>query len=278
MLACKLDVEVHFNIPMTILSALVAVAFTFAALSTPFATEAVENSAPVKLLTSWNHLFCTALSRLCFGRHQGDVEAGYAPLSQHDALEQRAAPSVVESVAGNGDMGSEDSSDSEDVQPAVVRAATNDIETGLSPQDSPSRRSSFTAPNHLDKVDPRIAHNGPQTTAPRPATPMLSRASMDSSPSSSASTSSSSDSSSPTHELSSTTLTTSSSNSWNEPLRHGLSRETRLRIRARAKERPVPHFGFWYYATAYYKSVTPFLFIRAIVWAAAIVFMHYCGT
>ena len=39
----------------------------------------------------------------------------------------------------------------------------------------------------------------------------------------------------------------------------------------------MPEFGWRYWAKVHYKSVSVFLFVRAMIWAAAIVFMHYCG-
>ena len=269
MLACKLDVEVHFDIGLTIISAVVAVIFTFAALASPYASEAIENSAPVKTFSHWNHLVCTSVASLCTGRRAGDIEAGYTPLP---SVNPDVALSTTEDNPPNEgeDPESDTSSDVEggDEEAAPAGRPHRSRAQGEPSFPYPQRRRASSA-TLLGSVKPKLSP--PRTARPRPIP--ADRQSVESTPSSSSTTTSSSDSS--TQEVS--TLTSSSSNSWNEPLRHGLSREARLRIRARAKERPVPHFGARYWLRVHYQSVTLFLFFRAVVWAAAIVFMHYCG-
>lgn len=68
-----------------------------------------------------------------------------------------------------------------------------------------------------------------------------------------------------------------SSRSWSEPLHAGLSREARLRIKAQARDKPVPKFGWRYWFKTYYQSITFLVSVRAAIWGLAIVFMHYCG-
>ena len=71
--------------------------------------------------------------------------------------------------------------------------------------------------------------------------------------------------------------TTLESASWGESLHVGLSRETRMRIKAQTRDRPMPQFGWRYWLKAHYKTITPMVAARAAIWALAIVFMHYCG-
>ena len=68
-----------------------------------------------------------------------------------------------------------------------------------------------------------------------------------------------------------------SSRSWSEPLHAGLSRETRIRIKAQARDKPVPEFDWKYWLKTYYSSISLLVALRAAVWGVAIVFMHYCG-
>ncbi|KAH9912153.1 histidine kinase [Epithele typhae] len=217
MLACRLDVKVNFNMPLTILSAFVAVVFTFTALACPYATESIEHSTAVLCVS---RLWQAVVDRFSFRRPQ----EGYAPLSCEDR--QLILPVVA------------------------------DLE------DRPST--------------PGNAPHTTRATPPDGRRPPLvqSRSSTDSSVDS-CSTSGSEDSSSISPTPGATTC--SSTESWNGPLRHGLSREAHLRIRANANERPVPYFGFQYWSSKYWTSVSTFLYLRAAVWAAAIVFMHYCG-
>ena len=60
-------------------------------------------------------------------------------------------------------------------------------------------------------------------------------------------------------------------------MRVGLSREARMRIKARAQDRPAPVFGWGYWVRAQWRTVTVLLVVRAAVWGLALVMMHYCG-
>ncbi|KAH9912152.1 uncharacterized protein BXZ73DRAFT_82448 [Epithele typhae] len=291
MLACRLDVNVTFNIPWTIFSAFIAVIFTFAALSSPYASEAIENSVPIVWISRINHRFCLRLARVfAFGRTH-EHEHGYAPLDTDDRT-QPVLPVVADSPfadENDEEHTSSGSSEDHDEDLEALRGTANDApiprhhpgtqqhtngSSAPAPHPlTPPRRLSTTSPHHDKGVST-------STTATSTLHPDSRRESIDSSPdSTSTSNSDGSISMSFTHDatLTSTTTSSSSVNSWNEPLRHVLSREARLRIRARAKERPIPHFGFRYWCSKYWNSVNPFLFIRAAVWAAAIVFMHYSG-
>ncbi|KAI8980625.1 hypothetical protein BD414DRAFT_516347 [Trametes punicea] len=276
MLACRLDVEIRFNIPLTILSAAVAVVFTFAALASPYAREAIGNSTSVQTLSRWNQGIYSRVSHLIPGRSSHDLEAAYTPLQttvpedcDHDIEVVSASMPVEEDDPGGG---SED--DQEDHLPSL-----HEQERQAIPEDDSGqhRRFSFTS------LGARGSPSKPSVEPPTnrllqrvlssPSTPYLSR---DSTPSSSSTDTTSSSDSSFTRNLSGTTLATSAS-SWSEQLHSGLSRETRLRIKARAKDRPLPEFGWRYWLDVHYRSITVLLCIRAAIWAAAIVFMHYCG-
>ncbi|KAH9854498.1 hypothetical protein C2E23DRAFT_726454 [Lenzites betulinus] len=284
MLACRLDVEVRFNIYLTILSAAVAVAFTFAALASPYASEAIENSPPIRTISRWNHDIYTNITNIISSRPSHDLEAAYAPLNTTDQDETAPSSHVRRTTVDEEDLdlsSDEDAADADDT-PAETderqlystpgsgssyfptqrrRPSFSRAKDGTNPSHSPGRRSSSSRQSLLRRV---LSSGTP-------------RASNDSTPSSSSTTTTSSSESSFTRNLSGTTLATSSSSSWSEPLHPGLSRETRLRIKARAKERPLPDFNWRYWIRAHYKSITVFLCVRASIWAAAIVFMHYCG-
>ncbi|KAH8099866.1 histidine kinase [Cristinia sonorae] len=83
MLACRLDVDVRFNIPLTILSALVSVGFTFLVLASGYVTEALENSKLVRVIGSCTDAINNMLLS-CFGRSKRS-ETGYLPLNTSDA-------------------------------------------------------------------------------------------------------------------------------------------------------------------------------------------------
>lgn len=282
MLACRLDVKVGFNIHLTILSAVVPVVFTFAALATPYASETIESSAPVRTLSKWNHAVCTALARLFTSRKAPDIEAAYAALQSTDVDDRTTVTATEDArLVDDEDVGSdEDNADNDDEPSSDHPYTTNYRDTHSTPGSGPSsvparRRHSSSSTSE----DPHKRTKSPARTARhRLLRRALTRSSRDSTPASSSTTTSSSDSSSFTRNFSGTTHATSLSSSWGEPLRAGLSRETRLRIKALAKDRPLPEFGWQYWAKVHYESMTVFLFVRAVLWAAAIVFMHYCGT
>ncbi|KAI0640325.1 hypothetical protein C8Q77DRAFT_1085995 [Trametes polyzona] len=293
MLACRLDVEVRFDIFLTIVSAAVAVLFTFAALASPYASEAIENSAPMRTISKWNHDIYHNVAHLVTGRTSDDLEAGYAPLQTGDPDD--APPSSPRSprsptVLNEDELeGSSDEDDTESDERSLLsnrrRAVGGEEQQGSTPGSGPSsyatqpRRPSFafTKASSKSSKSPARGFSRNRLLHRVFSASMTARASEESVPSSSSTTTTSSSESSFTRNLSGTTLATSSSRSWSEPLHPGLSRETRMRIKARAKERPIPEFGWRYWVRAHYKSITIFLCVRAAIWAAAIVFMHYCG-
>ncbi|KAI0674013.1 hypothetical protein C8Q78DRAFT_968724 [Trametes maxima] len=286
MLACRLDVEIRFDILLTILSATVAVLFTFAALASPYATEAVENSAPVRALFRWNRDIYASVSTLVTGTGHHDPEAGYAPL-QTTSGEDSGSATAGDREGLNTEDAVEGSSDDEDggVQPLSQsdRPYLGLVAQGGSTSGSrtPRRLSSH---RRSSRSAPEGERHGPRPPMPSRRYSILQRMFSSRAPSapgdstsSSSSTTSSSEGSSFMRDLSGTTLAPSSSSSWGERSQVGVSRETRLRVRARAKDRPVPEFGWRYWFKKHYQYVTVFLCVRAAIWAAAIVFMHYCG-
>ncbi|EIW63719.1 uncharacterized protein TRAVEDRAFT_54910 [Trametes versicolor FP-101664 SS1] len=289
MLACGLDVEVRFNIFLTIVSAAVAVLFTFAALSSPYASETIENSAPMRTLAKWNHEIYSGVANIFTGHPSHDLEAGYAPLQTTSAEDIPSVPPGVRVALDQDDIDISSDEDEEERQESAPVEQRRDEDSGrliyaTASGDSSTlpthRRDSFTQPENGRKSSKspvarrsarhRLLHRVLSSSTTR-------RTSQDSTPSSTSTTTTSSSESSFTRNLSGTTLATSSSSSWSEPLHPGLSRETRLRIKARAKERPPPEFGWRYWIKTHYESVTIFLCLRAAIWAGAIVFMHYCG-
>ncbi|KAI0829110.1 hypothetical protein BC628DRAFT_1315894 [Trametes gibbosa] len=270
MLACRLDVEVRFNISLTILSAVVAVAFTFAALASPYASEAIESSAPIRTLSRWNHDVCTGIISLVCRRPLHDLEAVYDPLAsdeQEQALDEE--DSDVNSDEGEADSGDPQAPPMDERQLYFAPESGSSHSPRQESRPSCSTRRATSKPSHSPGRRSSLSRYHSSASAPR--------ASNDSTPSSSSTTTTSSSESSFTRNLSGTTLVTSSSGSWCEPLHPGLSRETRLRIKARARDRPLPNFDWRYWIRAHYQSITVFLCVRASIWAVAIVFMHYCG-
>ncbi|RPD54486.1 hypothetical protein L227DRAFT_616135 [Lentinus tigrinus ALCF2SS1-6] len=236
MLACRLDVDVRFDVFLTILSAVIAVFFTFAALASPYASEAIDNSTPMRTLSRWNSEVCSGLVSFFMPKKPHDPEVGYAPLQTSD-------PDERTTMSGGDDLPEEDnnsegSSDEGEVNDAAARA------------------------------QPYAAPSAPISPPTNPF------AKQDGSPTSSA-----------------TGVRERCLGNFNaewvlDDVKLGVivvihaepfSRETRLRIKARAKERPLPDLGWRYWARQHYKTISIFLFVRAAIWAAAIVFMHYCG-
>ncbi|KAI9056733.1 hypothetical protein FKP32DRAFT_1762952 [Trametes sanguinea] len=285
MLACRLDVNIHFNIPLTILSAVVAVFFTFAALASPYASEAIENSTSIKRLSQWNHDLYTSVSHMVTGRSSHDLEAGYTPLHT-TAPEDHDGDSATASMLDDEDA---EASSSDDESARTI--ARSQPLTAEEPEGASTPRAAFSPFASLHRRFSLGSSGDRDSTGHSPARPMncflqrvfsssgvplRTRASQESTPSTSSTDTTSSSESSFTRNFSGTTLATSAS-LWSEPLHSGLSRETRARIKARAKERPIPEFGWRYWLKVHYRSITIFLCIRAAIWAAAIVFMHYCG-
>ena len=289
MLACGLDVKITFNIPLTVLSAVVAIIFTFAAFSTGYASECIGTALPATALSLGKSLRA-AFQTLRRPSDLRDPETGGLP---GDDIPDERMP-ILGHASDHGDEDEDDeegqrnehdpewrhrsqyqngllSHDSAESGVLGYSASSPAHAVHFPPQDNIARR------HHIEFPTPPL----PPSTQRDPQEPSSSRTSEDSTP---LTTDSSDDSvfgtrrmstSSSSQTLSGTTLST---RSWSEPLHAGLSRETRLRIRAQARDKPVPKFGWRYWVNAYWKSITLFVGFRAAIWGLAIVFMHYCGT
>ncbi|KIP04325.1 hypothetical protein PHLGIDRAFT_25656 [Phlebiopsis gigantea 11061_1 CR5-6] len=223
MLACGLDVRITFDKPLTVLSAVVAILFTYAVFSSGYASEAIENS--LVAVTQWAKSLRASLRSSLYGHPSNDPEAGYIPVA-------------------SSDHGAE-----EDRRP--IRASTSDRGDEEDEEDERGFRAAGAEEHDPD------------------STPLTATDSDDSGNTARRNSNDSNDQS-----LSSNTLST---RSWSDPLHAGLSRETRIRIKAQARDKPVPEFGWRYYMKTYYSSVTLVVALRAAIWGLAIVFMHYCG-
>ncbi|KAF7793572.1 hypothetical protein EIP86_004686 [Pleurotus ostreatoroseus] len=292
MLACSLDVRITFNIPLTILSAIVAVAFTFAAFSAGNGHDIVENSAPVAALASWGKSFRSVLLAL-------RRRAGGGPVDDPEAA--RRGDERRPMLASTSDHGDDDDDEEDEATPRPRRVEENPesrnrrrelphrvsaesttlVNEPGSPTDSPNNENDDDDMSRNRKsasVQHRQRHHSPppvSSSETRLPDPTSSRNSEESSL-----TPSSEDSTfipPQTSGAGPTSRSTLTARSWSEPLHAGLSREARLRIKAQARDRPVPKFGWRYWLKAYCKSITLTVALRAAVWGLAIVFMHYCG-
>lgn len=300
MIACAVDVRITFNIPLTILSAVVAVAFTFAAFSTGYTSDSLENSAPVVAAIHWVKSTVAAGWAFLPGRvARGDLESGHITATHSEAGDERRP--MLASTSDHGDE--DDDNDNEDersnrrdpghVSPKPHTSRNSDIaeqEFGRSsiedhpagPISKPSRVA-FPAVFHQPFSGLRRGRSPPPPTQDNTDTTTSSaRTSEDSTPLTA--TDSSEDSlllpplsQTSSSAMTSSTPTTLSSHSWSDPLHAGLSREARLRIKAQARDKPVPKFGWRYWIKQYYSTITFLVAVRAAVWGVAIVFMHYCG-
>lgn len=293
MLACRLDVKVDFDIPLTIFSAFVAVAFTFAAFSSAYISESIENSKPVLALARWGKsMKSTILSALCAKRDHDIEAAGYLPVSGiPDDGDVPQAEGAHDEAAEDHVGGEENLRRGRSSTASLLAQAENnsrmDMPAKTTPKRDPLKRTESSSSYGLHTSISFPSSSNSQAQTAQPSGQSCARAQRDSSttPSDSLSTddsgsqeslSRSRSNSAGSHSLS-LTNTTTSTNSWNEPLHTGLSREARLRIKASARDRPVPTFGWRYWLKAHYKTITPLVLIRASIWALAIVFMHYSG-
>ncbi len=291
MLACGLDVQITLDIPLTIVSAVVAILFTFAAFSSGYASEAIENSGVAVILSKWSKSIQSVL-RLCFcGRHVDDLEAGSLPIAASEAEANERRPMLASFSDHGGHNADEEEEqtghnsrpwDRQDTdEPPPLSTESESAAIPPLPPTPPLRSSGpLSSPKGqvrtLRTVLPSQAREGPnrtssgRTSEESASTPLNEDSSEESASLAARRLSASSHNVS----LSDTTL---SSHSWSEPLHAGLSREARIRIKAQSRDRPVPEFGWKYWLKAYYKSITFLVAVRATIWGIAIVFMHYCG-
>jgi NO-binding membrane sensor protein with MHYT domain len=302
MLACGLDVRITFDKMLTVVSAVVAILFTFAAFCSGYATEAIENSQAVVTWLKWIRSARQSIRAWFYGHPVADPEVGYIPVagSDHGDNDRRT---VLASTSGHGDDdGEEDEEhpqgeqhvDEEDPverpsRPTWDRTHTLPVlgthrfsddsgETILSPSFEPSPRPLQNPLSRLfgrSSSRPRMEHVVPPETATarssEESTPLTTSSSDDSNEQPQRSSNSESSGSGDT------LTSTLSSRSWSEPLHAGLSREARLRIKAQARDKPMPKFGWKYWLKTYWSSVSVLVGVRAAIWGLAIVFMHYCG-
>lgn len=284
MLACGLDVRITFNIILTILSAAVAIVFTFAAFSTSYASQS-ESSLPGLLFPNWGKSIRAAFMSFRGPNTLRDPEAGH---NQSESADEERRP-ILSNTSDRGDDGEENdeiaravdgpewqrpsdelhrtSTDSSDVFVGPPALSSN---TTPFPQDESTPRNHHPVLSHSALPSPGIDHDISSSSRTSEESTPLTTDSSDESLFASRRLSSSSHNT----QLSGTTLST---RSWSAPLHAGLSREARMRIKAHARDRPAPHFGWRYWMKAYYSSITLFLAVRAAIWGLAIVFMHYCG-
>lgn len=322
MLACGLDVRITFDAGLTVLSAVVAIGFTFAAFSSAYATEALENSRAVLAFSNWTRSIRASLRSSFYGHPTVDPEVGYVsvPSDDHGGDDNHHPVPSSTSDRRNDDEEEEERASSEghrEEDPApgselprrpawgrsytspelllpsqLPRTSEESNETGFTavsqisapPSDVPTIREvhhPYVPKTNLFRwflrsSAPPIQEISPDTSSARnsqDSTPLTNSDSDDSTPSAHQASGSGS-SGSQQLSLSSNTL---SSRSWSEPLHAGLSREARLRIKAQARDKPIPDFGWMYWMKTYYSSITFLVVLRAAVWGVAIVFMHYCG-
>lgn len=309
MLACGLDVRITFDKGLTFLSAIVAILFTFAAFSSGYANEDIENSTPVVTLSKWAKSLRAFVRSSLYGHPSVDLEAGYAPVAASDHNDSERRP-ILASTLDRGEDGDEEdearSSAGRPAQPEEVPARPSWSRVNPLFVEELPRSSEESHEGRLSQLSEAISESTLQTstvqtqgTSINPLRRLLtgwssalstlpvsaemsssSRTSEDSTPSSSDDSTGphlSSDSGSSGSQTFSHTSTSFSSSSWSEPLHAGLSREARIRIKAQARDKPIPTFGWRYWLRTYYRSITPLVALRAAIWGVAIVFMHYCG-
>ncbi|KAH9926496.1 uncharacterized protein B0H18DRAFT_1006430 [Fomitopsis serialis] len=320
MLACRMDIAIGFDPSLTALSAIVAVAFTFAALSSAYVTDAIEKShfartvvIAVRTLRRWMFSCCP----------KWDIEAGYEQLSsEEDERPPRTSQDVLSQQLNEDadmDLYSDDPLD-------FAMQHDGGSSAFYEPETAPPHAPIFFEPPFRAGAAPDVVQReliaqrgrprGP-TAMTRASTHPVARSTTLQSPTlvrqrslprpTGASQDSSSTSSTLSSELSSdstshhrpransgtgsalsgtatlqsnasgaTSGSSGSSGSWGD-VHVGLSREARMRIKARARDRPAPVFGWKYWIGVQWRTITALLVARAAVWGLALVMMHYCG-
>ena len=271
MLACHLDVDITFNILSTVLSAAVAVIFTFVSISSAYTNE---ETIPGPHSRTWSQTLNGILPQLRFYGPALDVEAfGYMPLG--------GSPNFVDipTSATGPSSAEEDENVERDFQPGPKGAPSLARLTRF-PQGEPNPHSVMEEPTSVRQrsvlSEQHHSWRYSSTSSRAVSDPLLPPRSAEEDPA--RDSFSTDDSSSERVFRPSHAYDAFYSDHFNESLRVGLSREARLRIKAHARDKPIPRFGWRYWLRAHYKSVSVFLTICAAIWAVAIVFMHYCGT
>lgn len=285
MLACNLDVKITFDKSLTVLSAAVAVLFTFAAFCSGYATEAIENSPPVLAIAKFVESLREAFRSILHGRPQPDLEsAGYTRVAESENGDDEDPEST-----SNGTSRREEEEDEEEERAqrglrfpdGTQRSAwpgrhDYDPIEGHEGQVRAPTTESVHFPSNSSTTLRSVRHSSPPPPKRHSSeTTDSGRASEDTSPLTTSSDEDSTFAPNPSHrgrfgpQLATRT--------WSDPLHAGLSREARLRIKARTRDKPVPEFGWKYWLKRHYSSISLLVIMRAAIWGVAIVFMHYCG-
>ncbi|KAH9942971.1 histidine kinase [Amylocystis lapponica] len=263
MLACRLDVKIGFDGLLTVLSAVVAVVFTFAALSSSYVTEVIEHK-----ISTWNRSLRTSLSSTWNIPVTLDPEVGYQALPHGDE----------QGIAGVSDQPTVEYEGYEDDFTEVAleqgRPLGRDHRRTPSPQEvafstsvptGQSRKVSYSLPAGVRNTTVQTP-----PPSPRQRPPLRSIEESTDAPGAESNSRSSSDSSG------GSTLA-SGSMFWGESLHVGLSQEARARIKSHAQKQPLPERGWREWARNHYETLTLLVLIRAAIWGMALVLMHYCG-
>ena len=304
MLACRFDVKITYDIPLTIISAVVAITFTFAAFTTAYISDALQKTPLFRGLSTWAPYL--ALRSVLFTRSRDiDIESGRRSQAPSRVSEERRP--ILASTSDRGD------NDEDEYEEQHARPLSQQLQ-GHEGRPHLTRSNTFPGPLRTDFSEEihNAEHEYPAygspaqgslfgetfwapfkflglSWAPLPlvgghdaaTAPTSARTSEDSTPL----TTDSSDDSISVHQRlhgssaqsMSTTPLSLSARSWSDPLHAGLSREARLRIKAQARDKPLPQFGWRYWLKRYYATINVLVFARAGIWGLAIVFMHYCG-
>ncbi|KAI0095070.1 hypothetical protein BDY19DRAFT_902099 [Irpex rosettiformis] len=288
------DVKITYDIPLTILSVIVAIVFAFAAFTTAYISDVLQKKPLFRRLLKWKRSYSTLRSVLFTYSPGVDVESGRRSHASSGASEERHPMLISSSDSSDNDEYEYREENEGGPHPARGHTPLGPIRTGSAEEAQnteddhptlvpPSQGLLFSdvlwAPLRLfscsclllpssDNHNAAIAPTSAWTS--EDSTPVTTNSSDDSTftiqrfPSSSA-------------QSAATTPMSLLARPWNDPLHAGLSRETRLRIKAHVRDKPMPKFGWKYWLKRYYSSISLLVFVRAGIWGLAIVFMHYCG-
>ncbi|KAI0706091.1 hypothetical protein BC835DRAFT_1403562 [Cytidiella melzeri] len=305
MLACGFDVRIRYNIPLTILSAAVAILFTFAAFTTADISDALQQSPLINRLSTLSKASYRSVRSVLFASSPIiDVESGPRPRASPTTSEERRPI-----LASTSDDGNNERDEEEEAEASGPLSSEQPENHGRRPLFR--RSTTFPSAEHAgsngEEENAQLQYPFPETLlqpsllseALRSPLRFLNRSrnlpagqeaatvqtsSRTSDESARITTESSDDSTSitqllhpPSTQSLSSTPTLGTTRSWSDPLHAGLSREARLRIKAQTRDKPVPKFGWRYWIKQYYNTITVSVFVRAAIWGLAIVFMHYSG-
>ncbi|KAI0789382.1 hypothetical protein C8Q75DRAFT_765386 [Abortiporus biennis] len=162
MLACRLDVEATFNYPLTILSGLVSVGFTFLVLVSGYVMGTLENSKPGGTLSRYTRAFKVFLRTHSWQSFNTDTE--YAPLDIEDSFTSSSrttscSETEVDDVPENARNTLEHFSDiSNYIDADPPHSPTSETQSFLPPSDSPTARPTLDAEWTGDSHNPNEPH------------------------------------------------------------------------------------------------------------------------